>query len=236
MTRRGAAGVLVAVLGVVAIALAGRADESPSAGPAATAEAATSIAPAESLAIRLIDGARGADPVVCALASFAVEGRYGWGGPDPAFEALEVEGETAEATVRWTLSFEADEAAVRALAAALGDADACARRLAAIRLGRTRSAAGVGALLEALAAPAAETRRAGALGLGFAGDDPADAAAVEGLLAALDDPDPRVRASAAWALGRLDADRAIPALVELLESDADARVRRNAALALGEID
>lgn len=230
MTRRGAVGAIVAVLAVVTAALAGRADDPPNVGPMVEA------APAESLAVRLIHGARGTDQVVCALASLAVEARYGWGGLDPTFEALDVEGEAAEATLRWTLSFEADEAAVRALAAALGDPDPCARRLAAIRLGRTRSAAGVGALLEALDSPGAEARRSAALGLGFAGDDPADAAVVEGLLAVLDDRDARVRASAAWALGRLDADRALPALVELLEGDADARVRRNAALALGEID
>lgn len=234
MTRRGAVGAVVAILAVVTIALAGRADDPPSAGPAATAEAGS--APAESLAIRLIDGARGADPVVCALASLAVEGRYGWGGEAPSPEALDAEGEAVEATVRWTLSFEADGPAVRALAAALGDPDPCARRLAAIRLGRTRSASGVGALLEALAAPAAQTRRSAALGLGFAEHDPADGAVVEGLLAALEDPDPGLRAAAAWALGRLDADRAIPTLVELLQGDADSRVRRNAALALGEIE
>lgn len=231
MTRRGAAGALVAILAVAAIAVAaGRSDDPRRAGVEAEA------APAESLAMRLIAGARGADPVVCALASFAVEGRYGWGGMDPSFEALEVDGEEAEATVRWTLSFEADAGAVEALASALGDPDACARRLAAIRLGRTRSPAGTAALVEALGGGSAATRRSAALGLGFGEDDPADDRAVDALLEGLDDPDPGVRGSAAWALGRLDAERAIGRLASLLTGDESADVRRNAALALGEIE
>lgn len=231
MTRRGAAGAILAVLAVVALAVAGgRPDEPREPDPA------VGSAPAESLAIRLIAGARGADPVVCGLASVAVEGRYGRGGSDPSLETLEVEGEEARATVRWTLSFEADPGAVRALASALDDPDGCVRRLAAIRLGRTRSPAGTAALIDALADPSPATRRSAALGLAFGEDDPADEEAVAALLEALDDADAGVRASAAWALGRLEAERAIGALVTLLESDPSADVRRNAALALGEIE
>lgn len=233
MTRRGALGALGAILAVVTLAIAGGRSGGPPAPPPRPPEAA---APAESLAMRLIAGARGADPVVCALASFAVEGRYGWRGLDPSYEALEVEGERAEAAVRWTLSFEADAGAVRALAAALGDPDPCARRLAAIRLGRTRSEAGTEALVAALDSPDAATRRTAALGLGFGGDDPADDRVVDALIEALGDADAGVRASAAWALGRLEAERAIPDLIRLLENDAEADVRRNAALALGEIE
>ncbi|HXG83959.1 MAG TPA: HEAT repeat domain-containing protein, partial [Pyrinomonadaceae bacterium] len=48
--------------------------------------------------------------------------------------------------------------------------------------------------------------------------------------------DPKIRARAALASGRIGKEAAIPALINLLEKDADAKVRSMAAFALGEIE
>ncbi|MGH7550346.1 MAG: peptidylprolyl isomerase [Gemmatimonadota bacterium] len=53
------------------------------------------------------------------------------------------------------------------------------------------------------------------------------------LVAALDDPDPVVRARAAFALGSVQDPAAVPGLLEALE-DSDPRVRADAAFALGQ--
>jgi HEAT repeat protein len=60
-----------------------------------------------------------------------------------------------------------------------------------------------------------------------------DSRALPPLTAALYDPDPRIRAEAARALGSLDHPEAVPALIAVLESDADADTRMAAAYALG---
>jgi len=54
------------------------------------------------------------------------------------------------------------------------------------------------------------------------------------LIRALSDPDVNVRASAAWALGYLEAKEAVPQLLKLL-SDPDWQVRFSAAWALGKM-
>jgi beta-lactamase regulating signal transducer with metallopeptidase domain len=60
-----------------------------------------------------------------------------------------------------------------------------------------------------------------------------DAATMAALLRASHDPDPEVRRSAVWALGRMDGGVVVGSLVRSM-NDSDARVRSAAALALGE--
>jgi HEAT repeat protein len=64
----------------------------------------------------------------------------------------------------------------------------------------------------------------------------ADAAeGVDDLTRRLRDDSPVVRRAAAWALGELEARKAVPALIDLLAKDSDARVRQAAAWAIGSI-
>src|SRR6185295_9749512 len=50
------------------------------------------------------------------------------------------------------------------------------------------------------------------------------------------DKDPQVRSRAALAAGRIGDDKAVPALITLLKSDANRNVRAMAAFALGEVE
>ena len=61
-----------------------------------------------------------------------------------------------------------------------------------------------------------------------------DGATLAALLRATSDPDPEVRRSAVWALGRMDGGVVVQSLVRSM-SDGDARVRSAAALALGDM-
>jgi HEAT repeat protein len=70
-----------------------------------------------------------------------------------------------------------------------------------------------------------------AVALGFFDDD----TGVDALLDALDDRIAAVRAAATWALGEIEAERAVVALTRLLEEDPDPFVRRQAAWALGNM-
>ncbi len=79
------------------------------------------------------------------------------------------------------------------------------------------------------------TRRSGLLrNVCIALGNVADRASVPALAAALDDPEPLVRAHAAWALGRLGGAAARAALERALSREADAEVRDECALALEE--
>jgi HEAT repeat protein len=59
---------------------------------------------------------------------------------------------------------------------------------------------------------------------------------VRPLVGALDDGDARVRATAAWALGRIEDPDAVAVLARALRRDQDVDVRRNAAWALGKVN
>ena len=58
--------------------------------------------------------------------------------------------------------------------------------------------------------------------------------AVEPLIETLDDDDWKVRGAAAWALGNLDDERAIPALEKLLD-DENGFVKQGAQIAIASI-
>ncbi len=202
-------------------------------GPDSNGVAATrpSAAAADSaLATRLVDAARGADPVVCGLAARAMD--HGWWesgmGIEPGVSDDPVSGEVID----WALAPREAVGAVAPLAAVLADPDPCVRRLAARVLGRSRSPEAVVALRRALDSATAGEREMGAVGLGFA----EDAAALPDLVEALRDPEPRVRLAAAWALGEIESPDAIPPLVDTLARDEEAGVREAAAWALGEIE
>ena len=225
-----AAGVALAAA-VLAVCRSGEA------GPAAQAEAAVARVPTDSLAAALLATVRGADPVVCELAVRAVDGRHGW---SSTADELAGVGATLtplqRATIQWAVDDDDEEgavpAAVEPLTAALRDRDACVRRMAALKLGRTGHPRAVAALTAALAGGEPEIRAVGALGLGYA-EDPA---AIDALGRALADGSAEVRAASAWALGEIEDARAIPLLIPILRDDADPAVRRVAAWALGAIE
>lgn len=225
------AGMIALVAAVLVVCRAGEA------GPSAQAEAATASVPSDSLASALLETVRGADPVVCELAVRAVDGRHGWSSTADELAGVGMTMTALQrATVQWAVQGdepkESDAAAVEPLAAGLRDPDACVRRMAALKLGRTRDPRGIAALHDALEAPDVAQRAVGALGLGYA-EDPA---AIDDLGAALDDASPDVRAAAAWALGEIEDARAIPLLIPVLGQDQDPAVRRVAAWALGAIE
>lgn len=232
--HRGAAafaGMIALASAVLVVCRAGEA------GPSAQAEAATARVPTDSLASALLETVRGADPVVCELAVRAVDGRHGWSSTADELAGVGTPLTPLQrATVQWAIEGEepegADAAAVEPLAAGLRDPDACVRRMAALKLGRTGDPRGIAALRAALVGPEVTQRAVGALGLGYA-EDPA---AIDDLGGALDDASPEVRAAAAWALGEIEDARAIPLLIPVLRGDGDPAVRRVAAWALGAIE
>lgn len=182
------------------------------------------------LATRLVEAVRGADPVVCGLAARALD--QGWWNRGMRVEPAVSDDPVSREVVDWALDPRDAVGAVAPLAAALADPDPCVRRLAARILGRTRSPDAVTALRRALGSADAGEREMAAIGLGFA----EDGAALPGLVEALRDPEPGVRIAAAWALGEIESPDAIPPLAEALARDTEAGVREAAAWALGEIE
>jgi HEAT repeat protein len=191
----------------------------------------------DTLATALLAMVRGADPVVCELAVRAVDGRHGW---SSTVDELAGVGATLtplqRATVHWAVGdgkrMDRDAASIEPLAAGLRDVDPCVRRMAALKLGRTRAPRAIAELRAALTAPDPGLRAAGALGLGYA-EEPGT---LGDLADALGDDSAAVRATAAWALGSIEDERAIPRLLPVLSDDADPNVRKAAAWALGEIE
>jgi HEAT repeat protein len=182
------------------------------------------------LATKLVEAARGADPVVCGLAARALD--QGWWEHGMGIEPAVSDDPVSREVVDWALAPREAAGAVAPLAAALADPDPCVRRLAARILGRTRSPEAVTALRRALGSAGPGEREMAAVGLGFA----EDGAALPDLVEALRDPEPGVRIAAAWALGEIESPDAIPPLAEALARDEEAGVREAAAWALGEIE
>ncbi len=162
-----------------------------------SANGATLQPPADSLAADLIAGVRGLDPVACELAARAMHRNWGRGGPG---EPASSDDPRVLAIIDWAMN-EGGPGAVPVLGAALADPDPCARRIAAIRLGRVNDPAATRRLREALEGADPGQREVAALGLGVAEDD----AALPALVQALEsDASPRVRRAAAWALGEMN--------------------------------
>ncbi len=190
------------------------------------------MAPRDSaLAEALLAAARGADPLLCALAARVVKGRFGWGGTHLEAHPLTGSDPQLIELLRVAGNGFRDSAVVNVLRPALDDPDPCVRRFAIPLLGRTRHPSAASTLRRALREPDAATREAAALGLGYADDH----GAAPSLIGLLGDDASAVRAAAAWALGEIEDPASIPALTRTLERDQDARVRLTAAWALGSM-
>ena len=190
----------------------------------------TSVAADSVLATRLVEAARGADPVVCGLAARALD--QGWWNGGMRIEPGVSDDPASREVIDWVLAPREGAEAAGPLATALADPDPCVRRLVARVLGRSRSPEAVTALRRALESAAPGEREMAAVGLGFAEEEETIPALVE----ALRDPEPGVRIAAAWALGEIESPVAIPPLAEALARDEEAQVREAAAWALGEIE
>ncbi len=192
--RRVAAGAAVATAALTLIVGLG---SGGSAGPAASPASAQPVAaPTDTLAADLLDRLRGLDPVACALATRTIRSRNMWVGDMPS--TGNDDARTAE-IVAWALE-EGGAAAIPVLAGALGDADGCVRRVAAIRLARIDEPAALERLTRSLDAAAPGEREAAALGLGIRGHESAIPALVQRLER---DDSAQVRRAAAWALGEI---------------------------------
>ncbi|HEX6589935.1 MAG TPA: HEAT repeat domain-containing protein [Longimicrobiales bacterium] len=210
------------------LALVGVAVFSGHGAPAAQVEAprASLRTPASTVAVAdasaFLAAARGADPVLCALAAAPVGN--GWGDTG----APRSDAEAGAALVAWALKPTVSERDLIVLEEGLRGADDCVRTMAA----RLLADAGARVLLDALGDANATTRRAAAEGLGFA-EAPRAVPALSDRLA--DDDVATVRAAAAWALGRIEDPSAEAALGRALRDD-DALVRRAAVHALGRLE
>lgn len=121
-----------------------------------------------------------------------------------------------------------------ALTTALDHRDATLRAEAAAAMGRTGSRLYAPALRQALRDTSATVRFEAVFALGqlwIEQDAPAPVEVVNDVLPAIVDPEPRVRAAAVEALGKLGPPDLEPRLLTLL-SDQEAQVRREAATAL----
>ena len=176
----------------------------------------------------LLTKVRGADPTVCQLIGRALDNRWGnWGAHmiDPAAAAAD------QPLLDWINTATIDGRLLPILQRGLSDADGCVRRTAAHLLGRARVSDLSAQLSAELSAPAATTREAALLALGYADQASGLAAAQR----AMRDTDASVRVAAAWALGMIENIDAIPTLTEAVR-DADVRMRRTVAWALGMIE
>jgi HEAT repeat protein len=211
----------------------------------------------------VLAAARGANPVMCALAARALDHQFNWGDFRPGYDPRGLDGRAVRETLRVTLDVLRDPGLIELLQPALGDADPCLRRIAAPLLGRVRHPDAVQALRRTLREGNPAARESAALGLGYAGDartvpdlvgtlrdQDADVrvasawalgqlesrSGLRPLVAALEDQDARVRATSAWALGRIEDPEAVGVLARALRRDQDVDVRRNAAWALGKVN
>jgi HEAT repeat protein len=222
-TRLSAFGAIAAVLVAVGVACAREGNAQAAREPLVPDDTA-SVA-------RLLAVVRGADALVCEMATRNVDmrGWWSWGGPSGG-SPLETDSASV-ALIRWIQNEHNDPAVVPRLRAAIRDGDACVRRVGASFLGRVKHPSAITALLDGLGDASAETRYVAAIGLGLS-EEPQ---AITPLIRALRDQTPTVRRAAAWALGSIEASEAEEPLLGLLERDTDPRVRQVAAWAVGKL-
>jgi HEAT repeat protein len=178
--------------------------------------------------VALLGAARGAPPMICALASRAVRG-YGWGGGSDAPATP-----LASVVTLMRDDFNDDRlttADVQQLLAGLASDDACVREMAVRLIGTQRGEAVGAELVSRLSATDPNLRTVAALGLGLV--EPQNA--LDPLIRALRDPVVDVRANSAWALGRIENGRALPPLMNLFSDDAE-KVREAAVAAVGHME
>lgn len=180
---------------------------------------------------RLLGVVRGANPLVCEMATRTADMQGSWSNWGPISGDPLTMDSTAATLLNWIQHTHNDPAVVPRLRSGLQDDDACVRRVASSLLARVRHPSAVSALLSALDDQKAGTREVAAFGLGMT-EAPG---ATDPLVARLRDPAPAVRRAAAWALGQMEVKKAVPTLIDLLARDSDARVRQTAAWAIGSI-
>ena len=181
--------------------------------------------------VKLLGVVRGANPLVCEMATRTADMRGSWSMWGPLSGDPLVMDSVSAALLDWIQHQHNDPAVVPRLNTAMHDDDGCVRRVAASLLSRVRHPTAVSALLSALDDSQAGTREVAAFGLGMARAP----AAADALERKLRDASPAVRRAAAWALGQIEVKKAVPALIDLLARDSDARVRQTAAWAIGSI-
>jgi hypothetical protein len=192
----------------------------------------TRIVPDDTAGIsRLLRVVRGADPLVCEMATRAADMHGSWSSWGAISGDPLVMDSASDALLDWIQRSHNDPVVVPLLQTGIHDADGCVRRVASSLLSRVRHPDAVKALLASLGDSKAGTREVAAFAIGMT----EDASAVDPLVARLKDDAPAVRRAAAWALGQMEATKAVPALIELLSRDTDARVRQTAAWAIGRI-
>ena len=177
----------------------------------------------------LLTAARGAPPMICALASRAVRG-YGWGDWSDA-PATPLGSVVSMSRSDFDMQQQLPAADVQRLLAGLASDDACVREMS-IRLIGTQKADVVGSeLVTRLGATDPNLRSVAAFGLGLVDAENG----VDPLVRTLRDPVIDVRANAAWALGRIENGRALQPLVSLFSDDAE-KVREAAVVAVGHME
>jgi HEAT repeat protein len=198
----------------------------------AQAKERTRSAADDSVAItRLLSVVRGGDPLICEMATRAADTRGSWSMWGPLSGDPLVMDSASSALLNWIQHRHDDPAVVPKLRAALQDNDSCVRRIAGSLLSRVRHPSATAALMAGLDDAKAGTREASAFGLGMAEqtsavdplikrlEDPSGAVrrasawalgqleakkAVPALVALVTrDQDPRVRQTAAWAIGSI---------------------------------
>jgi HEAT repeat protein len=177
----------------------------------------------------LLTAAKGAPPMVCALAANSI-GNWGWGGWSDA-PATPLAAARAAMNGGDFRSEPMSATDLQQLYAGLSSDDQCVRELA-VRLIGTQKAELVGSeLISRLNSGDAALRGVAALGLGLTeaqnGVDP--------LIRTLRDGDADVRANAAWALGRIENGRSLAPLVALFGDPAE-KVRLAAVSSVGHMD
>jgi len=180
----------------------------------------------------LLTSARGAPPMICALAAQSVR-RWGWGGDWSDAPSTPLKSIVSAVNDRLSLnSGKLPPEDVERLMSGLASDDACVRELSVRLLGTQRDDEATSrGLIIRLANNDASLREVAALGLGFM----QPAAATDPLIRTLRDQNPGVRANSAWALGRIEDGRALRPLIGLF-SDESAIVREAAIVAAGRME
>jgi HEAT repeat protein len=182
----------------------------------------------------LLTSARGAPPMICALAAQSVR-RWGWGSDRDDAPVSPLRAIVAAVNDQLSLSSgRLGTADVERLMAGLASDDPCVRELSVRILGTQRdeptSPISRG-LIVRLANNDASLREMAALGLGYI--EPVSA--IDPLIRALRDASPGVRANSAWALGRIEEGRALRPLMDLFDDDVTL-VREAAIVAAGHME
>ncbi|MFN2637444.1 MAG: HEAT repeat domain-containing protein [Gemmatimonadaceae bacterium] len=217
-----------------ALVSAGGTPSGASAREGATSETAREQQQRGSLDVTaLLTSARGAPPMICAMAAESVR-EWGWGWGD-ANDAPSTPLKTIVSAVNSQLRMNQGQLAtedIDKLMTGLSSDDACVREISVRLLGTQKKNDQISkGFIVRLANNDASVKEVAAFGLGLA----QPTSAVDPLIQSLRDASPGVRANAAWALGRIDNGRALASLVNLFRDDAEI-VREAAVIAVGHME